>query len=72
MKKIALATAILIAATGAFAQDAEGGKAQDKPKHENYKKGHAKKHQGESHKAERKGATPAAPATPAMPAAPAK
>ena len=73
MKKIALATAILIASAGAFAQGAkneapaapaaESGK--DTGRHEHHKKEHGKKHHAEGKAADAKAATPAAAPAPA-------
>ena len=81
MKKIALATAILIASAGAFAQGAKNeapgstppaaDAKQDSGMHKHHKKEHHKKHHDEGKESkgtESKGATPATPATPAAPA----
>lgn len=80
MKKIALATAILIASAGAFAQGAKSDAPaaptadakQDMPRHGHDRKGHHKKHHEKHHdegkSGDAKGATPATPATPAAPA----
>ena len=80
MKKIALATAFLIASAGAFAQgtknEAPAAPApdmkQDMAKHSHHHKDHHKKPHAERKAAPTTPATPAAPATPATPAAPAK
>lgn len=83
MKKIALATAILIASAGAFAQagktEAPAAPAADTAtrhegmKHEHHKKGHGKKHHAEGKAADAKAAAPAAaPASPVAAPAPAK
>ena len=84
MKKIALATAILIASAGAFAQGAKNeapanppaaDAKQDSGMNKHHKKEHHKRHHDEgkeSKGAESKGANPATPATPATPAAPSK
>ena len=80
MKKIALATAFLIASAGAFAQSAKNDAPaapapemkQDTKKHAHPHKDHHKKSHAEGKAATTTPATPAAPATPATPPTPAK